>query len=198
MTIMANIALSQTPSYYYSAEQALSDSIWEDIYNAIKLCGKKVELPNGTTEWTLTFPKNTPCFVTLSSTNIRLIKAVVSERPNVQVRDNLTFFDKDLEEVSDFVLKKAKQGFNIYSPIYRLYEKFIEKYKNVYEEVRNDHYDELRNATAIDGWKPNREVGEVVAWVFDNNEVCWVNPMAKFDQKVQEAVEEVKMNNLLP
>lgn len=121
ITFMAK-QLKRTPNEYYDAEQRLIDDIWEDIYNTIKLYGKKKKrVRKDVTEWVVEFTKTKRCIISYAGRNIKLTKAVVSERPNIQVRDRLVFYTEDLPvgEISDFVLRGERQGFNIYSSLYR-------------------------------------------------------------------------------
>lgn len=114
--------LKMTPSEYYDAEQSLISDIWSDIYNTIKMYGKESKkVRENVTEWTITFTKRKWCVVHYAGHNVHLTKAVVSERPNIQVRDRLTFYTDDLPvgSISDFVLQNERQGFNIYSSLYR-------------------------------------------------------------------------------
>lgn len=64
--------------------------------------------------------------------------------------------------------------------------------KTIYTEVRNEHQQE--NTVYIDAWKTadENEEGETVAKVnLETKEVFYLNVVAEFDVKVQEAINKV-------
>jgi hypothetical protein len=59
-------------------------------------------------------------------------------------------------------------------------------------EIRNDFYDEEENCWCIDAWKTpdDNEEGSVIAKVYDNGEVVYLDEDAKVDYLAQEVIQE--------
>ena len=115
--------LKTTPNEYYFAQERLTNDLWTDIYHTIKMYGKeKKKVRSGVTEWIVTFTKRKPCIILLGGTYVRLVQAVVSERPNIQVKDRLYFYTESGSVTDDFQLKQLRQGFNVYSALFNRFD----------------------------------------------------------------------------
>lgn len=106
----------------------IQHKLWCNSYDAVKAYGKKKEKKDAT-EWTVTFGKKDSSFLKLGNEIVRLKKAVVRERPDVQVRDSINYWVETNKGVSQkaecaLLLSDASTPFDIYSIFWR---KFAEK-----------------------------------------------------------------------
>lgn len=117
------------PTTYHNEMVKIQHKLWCNSYDAVKVYGKKKEKKDAT-EWTLTFGKKDSAFIKYNNELVRLKKAVVRERPDVQVRDSINFWI----ETKEGKKQKAEHSsltcdfdtpLNIYSIIWRKFAQDI-------------------------------------------------------------------------